>query len=170
MRYILGRLIILDNALIMASFNVIKSATFKIGLINLNHSKQSNLLVANDCGHLSLELLALNEPYYYNEVITGFANITLIYEDNCPRSAIAVIGKDLKVNKIFVNRDIVIISVYKNMESFLFASVYSPPSSELEGYVNILDEILNKYSTKKVIIAGDFNAKSELWGPQLKRQ
>lgn len=48
------------------NISISSSGSLTISFINLNHTKQSNLLIANDISNLGLDILVLDEPYYYN--------------------------------------------------------------------------------------------------------
>lgn len=53
-----------------------------------------------------------------------------------------------------------------NYGPYLLISIYIPPSLDLRGFNNTLDELSEAISHRmsKVIIGGDFNAKASLWG------
>ncbi|XP_071644560.1 uncharacterized protein [Temnothorax longispinosus] len=49
----------------------------------------------------------------------------------------------------------------------LIVAVYTPPSWDLakfEGVLDVIDLCVQQHSQSQVIVAGDFNAKSALWG------
>ncbi|GBM56599.1 hypothetical protein AVEN_128389-1 [Araneus ventricosus] len=45
-------------------------------------------------------------------------------------------------------------------------SVYCPPSEELGDNINEISTLLLRFSQEKIVILGDFNAKSSIWDPR----
>lgn len=51
-----------------------------------------------------------------------------------------------------------------NNEKVLLTSIYRPPNVPINNFVADIEKILNKYPRHKHLIAGDYNARSELFG------
>ncbi|GBO13378.1 hypothetical protein AVEN_224433-1 [Araneus ventricosus] len=51
-------------------------------------------------------------------------------------------------------------------EKFPMISVYCSPSEELGENINEISTLLLSFSQEKIVILGDFNAKSSIWGPR----
>nr|XP_042907733.1 uncharacterized protein LOC122271234 [Parasteatoda tepidariorum] len=62
-------------------------------------------------------------------------------------------------------RDDVAVTFNLNREEIIFISVYLSPNEDITGNLLTLGALLTKHSDKKVIVAGDFDAKSRAWGP-----
>lgn len=59
------------------------------------------------------------------------------------------------------------VAVY--VEEYLVISVYLPPSLGLREFNSLLDELSDTLSsrTERIILGGDFNAKSSLWNSRV---
>lgn len=82
-----------------------------------------------------------------------------------PRSvAIKVVGDSVRVGR-FESNDTGF--VWAQVNDITFYSCYISPNSEIdefESYLNRLQRSINGSSTDGIVVAGDFNAKSSVWG------
>lgn len=49
---------------------------------------------------------------------------------------------------------------------FVLISVYAPPRKPMQHTLGLVEEMLARYSSANVVVAGDFNAKHRAWGPR----
>ncbi|GBM57503.1 hypothetical protein AVEN_137936-1 [Araneus ventricosus] len=73
---------------------------------------------------------------------------------------------DIKVFPLKILKKLVAIEIELSGEKFLMISVYCPPSEELGDNINEISALLLCFSQEKIVILGDFNAKSSIWGPR----
>lgn len=114
--------------------------------------------------HLSIDLIGLNEPYYTDHGVVGFSTICNIisYKDK-PKAAIIINNNKLRVIPLHIKRDQVLVSIHWGKMT-IFTLHLLPPSVPINICIKELELILEKYGAHKLIICGDFNPKSELWG------
>lgn len=112
-------------------------------------------------------MICITEPYFSNLGITTFSKKyhTIAVLDK-PRAAIIITSSNIKFNIIKINKDYIVINITYNNESFILINMYSPPSSNIMDSIDILDYYMHSYSSNKIIVTGDFNAKHDLWGNQ----
>lgn len=95
----------------------------------------------------------VNKPYWF----TDTANYAAVWVT--PR----VISKGATVRPLRSGRGYVVVK----LNDTLVISCYFPPSLSYQDYCRALDEIeevLTANSQHEIIISGDFNAKSPMWG------
>ncbi|GBN85862.1 Putative protein in type-1 retrotransposable element R1DM [Araneus ventricosus] len=92
----------------------------------------------------------------------GFLQIAFNFE---PRVA-TIIKSTLKFIKIEVVRDMVVLSVTWNDMEYIIINIYCSPSENLDSQILKLETICYRFSNNRIIIMGDFNAKSSAWSPR----
>ncbi|GBO05875.1 hypothetical protein AVEN_44984-1 [Araneus ventricosus] len=91
----------------------------------------------------------------------------------CPKGyQIATLGSNSKaifiknsLNFLKIERDIVLSVIWNNIEHII-VNVYCSPSENIETSIMKLEMICNRYLNKRIILLGDFNAKSSAWSPR----
>lgn len=135
--------------------------------MNLNHSKSASSACAQFVCERGIEFICLSEPYYYEDLITGFpSNFHYFHHSVKPRSAL-LICKDFDVLSLMSTEDIVAASVTIQGVTFILVSFYCAPSTNCDNFKNHLrqlDSLVSKHLNATCIILGDFNAKSPSWG------
>lgn len=134
------------------------------GHINLAHAYFANDQAGVSFINYNFSFLSVNEPYIFEGKITGFDADREIYICGENPRAELVIDKKIKAVELLNTRDIVIINALINEDSIILISLYCSPNEELEDVLDILDDYINRYQNKKLLIMGDFNAKSSVWG------
>lgn len=139
--------------------------SLRAAFINLNHARAANDQLCHDLIGNNIDIAGVNEPYYTKNGIVGFPSICDIFaHDDNPRAAIIIHNSRIKVVPLAVNKDDIILSIHWNEVDFLVYCTYCPPSTPISDKITDLENVLVKYDNHKIIICGDFNAKSELWG------
>ena len=128
----------------------------KILTCNLGRSKAAHALIERTAAELQASIIICPEP---NKKIVSNGNWFI---DERKDTAIRVINKDIRVlNTIkgcgYVQIELLNIVIY---------GCYISPNIPLEDFATYLASLKNSISLqrKKVILVGDFNAKSRLWG------
>ncbi|GBL95363.1 Putative protein in type-1 retrotransposable element R1DM [Araneus ventricosus] len=139
---------------------------FNFGFINLNHARAAANLIENDVLQKDLDLVRLNEPYYYQGSICGCPRgYKQIAVNGEPRVAIFV--KDtIKFVTLEKERDLIVLMTNWNNIDYLIINFYCPPSANLESSIARLESICVRFVDNRVIIFGDFNAKNSAWSPR----
>ncbi|GBL74565.1 hypothetical protein AVEN_176507-1 [Araneus ventricosus] len=139
---------------------------FSCGLINVNHARVASDLLENDILKRNYDLVCINEPYFYQNTIGGCPKGYLQIAFNLePRVAI-IIKSTLNFIKIEVERDMAVLSVIWNDMEYIIVNIYCSPSENLDSQILKLETICNRFPNHRIIIMGDFNAKSSAWSPR----
>lgn len=145
--------------------------SLNIGHINLHHSKLANIQLNVDVKKRKLNILSLNEPYFNKNIITDFSSDLKIYfHPEAPRSAILVDSSVHNDCLAFRSRDVVAITFEHEGLDCFFITSYTPPSEPLDSNLRIIDSLISRYFNRVIILCGDFNAKSTVWGPSENRR
>ncbi|GIY78163.1 putative 115 kDa protein in type-1 retrotransposable element R1DM [Caerostris darwini] len=144
--------------------NKLPYSYIKGGHLNLGNARAAMAFLNNSFAEHDYDFFSLNEPYSFQDKIT---NIPKTYKiaafHSSPKAAIAIKAA-FNSQSIHITREVVVILAKIHNTDFLLASIYCPPSSNIEVNLNSLIPFLNKYSETPMIILGDFNAKSRVWG------
>ncbi|GBN98180.1 hypothetical protein AVEN_210529-1 [Araneus ventricosus] len=136
------------------------------GFINLNHARADSNLIENDALEKNLDLVCLNEPYYCQGSICGCPRgYWQIAVDGEPRVAV-FIRDTIKFATLEKERDVIALMLNWNNIEYLIINIYCPPSANIESSIARLESICIRFLDKRVIIFGDFNAKSSAWSPR----
>ncbi|GBN53806.1 hypothetical protein AVEN_102874-1 [Araneus ventricosus] len=111
-------------------------------------------------------MVCLNEPYYYQGSICGCPRgYKQIAVDGEPRVA-TFIRDNINFVTLEKERDLIALMTNWNNTDYLIINIYCPPSANLESSIARLESICVRFVDKRVIILGDFNAKSSAWSPR----
>lgn len=141
----------------------------KILQINAQRSKSVASEIRRTIETNKIDVLVVQEPYVYRNKVKGYAPITARVVQNQEnmdsKSAIIVYNDSVTVTQLeqFRTEYIVCAHLSSPEHDFYIVSVYCQFSLEVEDYLLQLDDIIEKLGRKKIIIAGDFNAKSRVW-------
>ena len=136
-----------------------------IGQINLGGGRISSLELLDVVSELNLNCVLGQEPYVHADSIgllpkqttcstSGKTPKTFIHFKDCSNTLLI---QELTCPEITVcNSRLCSHEIY-------FISVYFPPSQPIEPLLTKLSNVLNCLKDRKIIIAGDFNAKSNMW-------
>ncbi|GBN08430.1 Retrovirus-related Pol polyprotein from type-1 retrotransposable element R1 [Araneus ventricosus] len=92
----------------------------------------------------------------------GFWQIAV---DGEPRVAV-FIRDTFKFVILEKERDIIALMLNWNNFEYLIVNIYCPPSVNIESSIERLETICTRFLDKRVIVFGDFNAKSSAWSPR----
>ncbi|GIX79758.1 retrovirus-related Pol polyprotein from type-1 retrotransposable element R1 [Caerostris darwini] len=90
-------------------------------------------------------------------------NYKIIAHNNNPKAAI-IIKDQLDCQKVFINQEMVIIDLKTSSFNCLLISIYCPPKENLQQQLSLLQVWIEKFPDHHIILLGDFNAKSRIWG------
>ncbi|XP_076301847.1 uncharacterized protein LOC143219944 [Lasioglossum baleicum] len=132
----------------------------KILQINLNHCKNAQELLTQSAMQYAIDVVLISEPwsppsYWHNDGHKS-ASIWLPQPGN----------KLNRVKCLYKSKGIVAVQI----QDHTFISCYISPNISLESYterISELERFLDTINIDKCIIAGDFNAKSTVWGSRI---
>lgn len=136
-----------------------KINSIRILQINMNHCRTAHDLLFVNALKFEVDLVVVSEPYRIPDNW---------YADNSGRAAIWVTGagidKGRSIALIKRGNEFVII----RYNEVYICSVYVSPNIDIQKFENCTSELemslLNLEKKKKLLVMGDFNAKSPLWG------
>ncbi|KAH7963907.1 hypothetical protein HPB52_023780 [Rhipicephalus sanguineus] len=111
-------------------------------------------------------LAAVSDPYRPSRRLPSLPHGYLGYavaED--PQAIVVTRNPPFDVCPVHVSTNVVAIFCESESFDFVFVSAYAPPHSPLEPILDELSAVLRSARSPNVILAGDFNAKHQLWGP-----
>lgn len=142
---------------------------FKCLQINTAKSKNSTWLLAQYCVENKLDIIMMQEPYTRENELTCFeSKFELFYLKNSntrPKSAVVVLDPNFEVLLLaeYSSSNITACLIRLSSEHIVILSCYFEPDSDIERYLYILDTVLHQYKNQKIIMCGDFNARSSIW-------
>ncbi|GIX87694.1 hypothetical protein CDAR_616961 [Caerostris darwini] len=114
--------------------------------------------------NLDLDYISLNEPYCFKNQITCIPlNYTIAASSESPKGAI-IIKSTLNAQIIICHKEVVIIQARLNNQDTILVSAYCPPNKNMDATLLIIRNAISKFSNLPIVILGDFNAKSRVWG------
>ncbi|GIX70133.1 probable RNA-directed DNA polymerase from transposon BS [Caerostris darwini] len=132
--------------------------------INLGNSRAANIQLNQSITSLNYDFLSINEPYTFDNKITCIPKeYTIIAHGVQPKAALIIKNK-YQCQMIFQNRFLVVTQINIQNIDCLVISAYCPPRGELSNCLNNIQFWIEKYPHFKVLLFGDFNAKSKVWG------
>jgi ribonuclease HI len=142
--------------------------SLKVIQINLRKSKIATAMLRTIVEQYNIDILIISEPYTYkNHFPIPKSWQTINYNEN-PLSSIIITNKNITACRItqFTNQHITTAEIIYQGTSFLFISLYFPPSISVVPLIDIIQSILNKYKQSNIILGGDTNCRSITWGNQ----
>lgn len=118
-----------------------------------------------------IQIAFLQEPYSVkrgeNNKIPGITSKISVYYTNERNFQTAIVCLDPLLNPLYFpqlsNPYLTLISVTVNNTQVFALSVYLPPRDNRQIIINDLNKILDFTNGKRILICGDFNARSNLW-------
>ncbi|GIY68090.1 hypothetical protein CDAR_453051 [Caerostris darwini] len=118
----------------------------------------------NSFSEHDFDFFSLNEPYSFQDHIINIpSNYKIAAFHSSPKAALAIKAA-FNSQTVLITREVVVILANIHNIDFLLASIYCPPGNDIDVNLHCLIPYLNKFSDKHMIIFGDFNAKSRVWG------
>ncbi|KAH7963880.1 hypothetical protein HPB52_023753 [Rhipicephalus sanguineus] len=118
--------------------------------LNLDHAKRAFTTFFDSMETRDVCIAAVSDPYRPSQD---------------PLAIIVTRNPPFDVCPVHVSTNVVAIFCESESFNFVFVSAYAPPHSSLEPILDELSAVLRSARSPNVILAGDFNAKHQLWGP-----
>ena len=153
-------------------FSDFKSKNFPslaIAQINVNHCSAAMDEAYSFFTENNISILALQECYNKGGVPSGFDhNFHVIFSGPDPKVCL-ILSKDVTFSLISNLSDthIVCVECLLHDQPFYFINCYFQPSLDPNVLSDKLDRILTSLHDRNVIVLGNFNARSSLWGDLL---
>ncbi|XP_071035367.1 uncharacterized protein [Parasteatoda tepidariorum] len=136
------------------------------GHLNLHRSRAVNIQLSRDISELNLDIVGINEPYFNQKsIITDLSSNIKIYAfAHKPKAAILINRTDLEDFSVYSEQCIQAIGFTYGCKKLLFVSIYIPPTDNIKLHISKLQSLAARFTDRSVLITGDFNAKSPIWG------
>ncbi|KAF8768425.1 hypothetical protein HNY73_021248 [Argiope bruennichi] len=133
--------------------------------LNLHHAISATKNLNKGAEDQEISIACIQEIYQKNNRPIGFpSNVKTFFSDRDNlKSGIIVYNKYLQAIKVFSSSNIIAVTIPFRKSILMIISVYYPPSEEIETTLIELENCL-QHSHDRVLIAGDFNVKSTIWG------
>ncbi|GIY73320.1 uncharacterized protein CDAR_530971 [Caerostris darwini] len=131
---------------------------FTGGHLNLGNARAATPFLNNTIVKFKYDFFSLNEPYSFEDHITGIPiNYTIIAHNRAPKAAI-IIKSIYNSQVIFINIEIIILLANIYNQDFLLVSAYCPPSQNIDDNLHIISSFLsNKNLDFNQLPAGELN-------------
>lgn len=137
---------------------------FRCAHLNMNHTRRANIQLSQDMAKFNYDLVSVNDPYIFENKITEFPSHRKFHFNYRPLAGIIVSNDEFKIFPLFIERNVVAIEIDFEGELLVLISIYCLPNTAIENDLAVLHSLILNNSQKKILILGDFNAKSPLWG------
>lgn len=133
--------------------------------INLAHSHKANeyfnVFQQENANQISL----IQEPYLFQNKLIGFPiKHRIIAAAAGAKTAIIIHKASIGVLPVRVRQSLIAVVITWQKEKILVLNGYAAPREDINDTVQEIEEVLHTVSYEKVILAGDFNAKSTVRG------
>jgi exonuclease III len=146
----------------------------KIKFLQINTARSFNSITAVSAliQNKSIDIACIQEPYTKFNKVQGFPiryNVFFRSTTTNPRQRSCIVLRPNKsLSHIFhfnlSTPDIAVLEIRNNKKRTILVSVYIPPTENIDQYLHLIQNILNKFPKEAIIITGDFNGHSALWG------
>ncbi|XP_023216839.1 uncharacterized protein LOC111619362 [Centruroides sculpturatus] len=145
-----------------------ESHTLNILQINLQRSKAASTEALQMVHDLKVDILVIQEPYVYNKKIAMLGNNKIhntITSDNRIKTGIIAYNNSIMTQLIaqHSNNYFTTVKVDTRDDGIYIISFYCSPDEDLTHPLDLLSLTMEQLKGNKVIVMGDFNAKSHLW-------
>ncbi|XP_023229261.1 uncharacterized protein LOC111629587 [Centruroides sculpturatus] len=140
---------------------------FKILQINAQKSQAASSLVIKTANDLEADIILIQEPYTKNNAIICFGQWQVLYKgkgEERPKSGVIIRNKNINAALIpdLSLTKITTVGIQNGPIEFVIC-IYFSPYEEDKSCVNELGSIFQALQFKKLLVAGDANAKSPIW-------
>ncbi|GBL72688.1 hypothetical protein AVEN_127931-1 [Araneus ventricosus] len=132
-------------------------------------SSQINVKVnslKHDIVRYNYDVVSINDPYLFDSKITEFpCEVRKYFHVSGAIAGVLIANPIFRVFPIRIDRNLALELDIGN-EKITVVSIYCIPSANITTDLNDLKRLLLEIGDKNVLIFGDFNAKSSIWGPR----
>jgi hypothetical protein len=135
--------------------------------INLQHSKTATDNFNQLTMETALDIAFLQEPYIYQNQVTGISRKHRIFACGNGRKRAAIVVTNKNVDALLISQlseeDIVVVEIIQGNLKFIAASIYLDIGNEITTDLNKIENILQFAKGKGLLMAMDSNARSKTW-------
>ncbi|XP_023223763.1 uncharacterized protein LOC111624984 [Centruroides sculpturatus] len=145
-----------------------QQTNLKLLQINLQRSKAASTEAMHMVNTHGTDILVVQEPYCYNREIALFGKLNIFkYSDpnDNPLTGIIMVNRNINAHQLTQHTSKYHTTIITKMDTTAIAiiSFYCPPSEDITHPLEMLQDTIEQLSGIPVMVAGDFNAKSQVW-------
>ncbi|GBM39773.1 Putative protein in type-1 retrotransposable element R1DM [Araneus ventricosus] len=115
----------------------------------------------------SPDIYLIQEPYTYKGKVVGLPLSWKILSAENAKVLVAVRNNNINIIARHVSSEIVIADLFDSNGQITVASIYFPPSKDKTRAISDLEASIKDLDTSKLVLCGDINMRSILWGPDI---
>jgi len=147
----------------------------RIAQHNMQGAKVVGLEIRECVDRHNIDILCMQEPYTFKGRVGGMRiteRIVMGCAEDC-KTAISIHNENIDVVKLtqFCDSHCTCVEIQSNVGSFYLINIYAQYSEQIEQHLDKIEQIITDLGTnqshKKIIITGDFNARSVMWHDRL---
>ncbi|GBN38144.1 Putative protein in type-1 retrotransposable element R1DM [Araneus ventricosus] len=115
----------------------------------------------------SPDIYLIQEPYTYKGKVVGLPLSWKILSAENAKVLVAVRNNNINIIARHVSREIVIADLFDCNGQITVDSIYFPPSKDKTRAISDLEASIKDLDTSKLVLGGDINMRSILWGPDI---
>lgn len=111
------------------------------------------------------EITLIQEPYLLHNNLIGFPIKHRIFAASAGAKVATIIhDTNIEALPIRVRQTLIAVGITWRKQKMLIINCYAPPRDDINDTIQEIEEVLETASYKRIVVLGDFNAKSTVWG------
>lgn len=110
-----------------------------------------------------VDVILVQEPYG-NNFSSYFRNYEIFSALETPKAFVACRSGMYDFFPLRLDTHLIALKVRSHFKEFILINIYRPPSSDISYFLDSINMIISDNPRIPLLVAGDFNAKHELWG------
>ncbi|CAB0033464.1 unnamed protein product [Trichogramma brassicae] len=139
--------------------------------INAAHAREVNHEIRLKAVETGIQVAAIQEPYCQKDLLPGMGlHVSSVFEKQYHNkktgAAISCFTKDITMLKLteLCEHNVSCVELTGSFGTFILVSVYCKFSRKTAEFITHLDKIMRMRNGREILICGDLNAKSPMWG------
>lgn len=135
---------------------------------NLDHSQSGTKALVHTMDVHQIDIAVACDPYVTRNQIPNIPNRHMRFAAS-ENPKLVIFGNNAQYDwfPIVIHTHIIALRATSSSCQFTLIGVYIPPHDEINFYLNLITNCITLSRTDRIIITGDFNAKSTMWGNQV---
>lgn len=111
------------------------------------------------------EISLIQEPYLLHNNLIGFPiKHRIIAASAGAKVATIIHDTNIEALPIRVQQTFIAVGITWRKQKMLIINCYAPPREDINDTIQEIEEVLEAVSYERIVVVGDFNAKSTVWG------
>lgn len=132
---------------------------------NLDHTRVATSHLIDYVEARAINITIVGDPYVRSGRLPGLPSfITQVSRTVDPKILVLLQSVSLDMFPVFTSEYVVALRFSSHQLTFLFVAIYAAPSADINIILGQVAQVLVATSETSVLLGGDLNAKSPLWG------